>query len=142
MPGIGKLRRVFVVDDEPLIASTLAMILANSGFNAIPFSLPLEALMVSQSEAPDLLISDVMMPLLSGFELAIQVQEICPKCKVLLFSGQVFESTQRYGNRFEILPKPVHPRDLLEKIQSLTEEAPPWPSARGIRDEDSNLRIA
>ncbi len=41
MPDSQKLRRVFVVDDEPLIASTLAMILSNSGFNAIAFSKPL-----------------------------------------------------------------------------------------------------
>ena len=133
MPDRQKLRRVFVVDDEPLIASTLAMILSNSGFNAIAFNKPLEALQASQSEAPDLLISDIMMPFLSGIELATQVKEICPNCNVLLVSGQA--NTGNYlknGQRFEFLSKPVHPLDMLRKIQSITEEAPPKPSVSGV----------
>jgi YesN/AraC family two-component response regulator len=38
-------------------------------------------------EAPDLILSDVMMPGLSGIELAIAIQRECPECKILLFSG-------------------------------------------------------
>jgi YesN/AraC family two-component response regulator len=37
--------------------------------------------------SPDVLITDVVMPLLSGIELAIQMREHRPECKVLLFSG-------------------------------------------------------
>jgi PleD family two-component response regulator len=57
---------VFVVDDEDLIVSTLAMILrVHGGFRARSFNRPQEALEAARFEAPDLLISDVMMPLLS-----------------------------------------------------------------------------
>ena len=81
--------RVFVVDDEDVIASSLAMILRfQGGFHARSFTNPLEALRAAQLEAPDLLISDVVMPELSGIDLAIQLREYCPDCKVLLFSGQ------------------------------------------------------
>ncbi len=52
MPDRQKLRRVFVVDDEPLIASTLATILSNSGFNAIFFSNSLEALLAPCPKPP------------------------------------------------------------------------------------------
>jgi DNA-binding NtrC family response regulator len=62
------------------------------------------------------------MPVLSGIELATQVQGHCPNCKVLLFSGQLstihlLEAARGNGRNFEVLQKPVHPTDLLKKIQ-------------------------
>ena len=58
--------RVFVVDDEHVIASTLSAILQMNGFSAKFFTSPLEALAVARAKSPDLLISDVEMPGLSG----------------------------------------------------------------------------
>lgn len=118
--------RVFVVDDEPVIATTLGVILRQQGFEAHSFNLPLEALQAAREKAPDLLISDVVMPLLSGIELAIQLREFCPNCKVLLFSGQaatagMLESARAAGHDFEVLAKPVHPTDLLKKIRTVIE---------------------
>jgi pimeloyl-ACP methyl ester carboxylesterase len=68
----GSVARVFVVDDEPVIASTLAAILKLHGYSATSFTSPLEALAVARSKAPDLLISDVAMRGVSGIDLAIQ----------------------------------------------------------------------
>jgi DNA-binding response OmpR family regulator len=65
--------RIFVVDDERIIAETLATILMKSGFSAVPFSNPMEALSAAELEAPDLLISDVVMPQLSGIDLATRI---------------------------------------------------------------------
>jgi CheY-like chemotaxis protein len=50
--------RIFVVDDEPVIASSLAAILRMNGFSARFFTSPLEALAAARSESPDLVISD------------------------------------------------------------------------------------
>jgi CheY-like chemotaxis protein len=116
--------RVVVVDDERVIAETLAAILRQSGFFATFFTDPLEALIFARSDAPDLLISDVMMPQLSGIDLAIRMKEQCPKCRILLFSGcadtvDLLETARKQGHNFHLLSKPVHPTDLL---RALTEE--------------------
>jgi DNA-binding response OmpR family regulator len=116
--------RVFVVDDEPIISTTMAMILRQEGFESHAFELPMEALRTSREIAPDLLVTDVNMPLLSGIELAIQVREYCPKCAVLLFSGvastsDLLEKARSRGHNFEVLAKPVHPLELLDKIHSM-----------------------
>ena len=58
--------RVFVVDDERVIASTLAAILTLNRYSATFFDSPLEALVAAWLSPPDLLISDVEMPDTSG----------------------------------------------------------------------------
>lgn len=128
MADMRKSPRVFVVDDEQVIASSLAMILRKSGFDAISFTDPLKALEAAGSDAPDLLISDVVMPELSGIDLAVQLRERCPKCNILLFSGQaatagMLESARANGHTFEFLMKPVHPTDLLREIDKVTKES-------------------
>jgi DNA-binding NtrC family response regulator len=125
MPEPRKLPRVFVVDDEHVIATSLAIILRQLGFEAKSFTEPLDAFSAANLEAPDLLISDVVMPVMSGIDLAIQMQERCPNCKVLLFSGQaatagMLEQARANGHNFELLLKPVHPKDLLREIQKVT----------------------
>ena len=123
---------IFVVDDESVIALSLATILCRSGFDAKPFTEPLIALKAARSEVPDLLISDVMMPKLSGIDLAVQIQEFCPNCKVLMFSGQpatadLLDRSRANGHDFEFLQKPVHPQDLLNKIRDITKDRDPLP---------------
>jgi CheY-like chemotaxis protein len=73
---------------------------------------------------PDLIIADVVMPELSGIDLAIRLRELCPTCKVLLFSGQaqtedLLETARRQGHHFEVLAKPIHPNDLLSEIKDV-----------------------
>jgi CheY-like chemotaxis protein len=118
-------RVVFVVDDERIIASTLAAILKHSGFAAEAFTNPLEALERIRTQSPDLLVSDVFMPELSGIDLAIRMTAACPNCKVLLFSGQaatadLLATARAAGHDFALLTKPVHPKDLLAVIQTLS----------------------
>ena len=113
--------RIFVVDDEPIIASTLTTILNMNGFSADCFTDPTAALTVPRDEMPDVLISDVMMPQLSGIELAIRMQNHKPDLKVLLISGQagtidLLEGARQQGHNFRLLQKPVPPERLLFEI--------------------------
>jgi CheY-like chemotaxis protein len=115
---------VFVVDDEPVIASTLAAILQMNGFSSRFFTCPLEALNAARVKAPDLLISDVAMPGISGVDLAIQMRTQYPMCKILLFSGQaatadLLEDAHAKGRDFDLLLKPVPPAELLFKVAKM-----------------------
>jgi len=113
---------IFVVDDEPVISQTLAAILNRAGFEAHAFDHPEKALAARAQMAPDLLISDVMMPEMTGVELAILFRKAQPECKILLFSGQaatadLLQNTREQGYDFDLLAKPVHPADLLAKLR-------------------------
>jgi len=113
--------RIFVVDDEPIIASTLAAILQMNGFSAKFFTCPKEALASARLKAPDLVISDVAMPGISGVDLAIQMRAQYPTCKILLFSGQaasvdLLEGARAQGHHFDLLLKPIPPTELIFEI--------------------------
>jgi two-component system NtrC family response regulator len=51
--------RVFVVDDEAIIATTLAVILRHEGFETDSFTSPQDALKAARDDAPDLLVADL-----------------------------------------------------------------------------------
>jgi CheY-like chemotaxis protein len=117
--------RIFVVDDEQVIASTLAAILKMHGYSATFFTSPVEALAAAQLDTPDLLVSDVAMPALSGIDLAIQMTAKHPACKILLLSAHaatqdLLENTRNQGYDFRLLLKPVHPTELLYEIETIT----------------------
>jgi CheY-like chemotaxis protein len=112
---------VLVVDDESAIADTLSEILKLSGYAATAAYDAEEALETALLTPPQLLITDVMLPGMSGVELAIRMRRIYPNCQVLLFSGQaatadLLLSAKRAGHQFTLLSKPVYPTDLLQRV--------------------------
>lgn len=114
--------RVLVVDDERVIADTLAKILDLNGYDASAAYTGTEAVESARSLQPDLIISDVIMPDMNGIEAAIKIRSFLPGCKILLFSGQaatadLLENARARGHEFDILAKPIHPADLLAKIK-------------------------
>src|SRR5450631_2693744 len=123
MPEIQVKPKVLVVDDERVIADTLAMILNQSGFQARAVYSGENALEQASTFEPDMLIADVIMADLNGIDAAIKIRALLPRIKILLFSGQaatadLLEKARTQGYEFEILAKPVHPQDLLSRLRA------------------------
>jgi len=115
-------KRALVVDDERVIADTLAIILNKSGFVAEAVYSGRMAVDAARKTPPDLVITDVIMEDMNGIDAAINIRRFLPSCKILLFSGQaatadLLENARARGHQFEILAKPVHPQDLLAKLR-------------------------
>jgi CheY-like chemotaxis protein len=114
--------RVLIVDDERLLADTTAAILGSAGFRTTTAYDGWEALETARSFHPDYLLTDVMMPLMNGIELAIAVTKMLPNTKIVLFSGQagiseIVEEGHAHGYEFPLLAKPVHPLRLIEALK-------------------------
>jgi CheY-like chemotaxis protein len=115
-------RRVLVVDDEEVIANTLAIILNQAGFEARAVFSGEQAVELLESFQPEMMITDVIMKGMTGIEAAIATRNKLPKCNILLFSGQavtadLLQEARTRGHEFEILAKPIHPSDLLAKLR-------------------------
>jgi DNA-binding response OmpR family regulator len=120
---------ILVVDDESAIADTMTEILSRSGYLAMTAYDAEEALETALVTPPELLITDVMLPGMSGIELAITMRRIFPDCKILLCSGQAIAldlhaSAQSKGHNFTLLTKPIHPREMLAHVAQCFERAP------------------
>jgi len=116
--------RILIVDDEPSIADSLAAILEKSGFDVHTAYSGRKAIQLAEEVVPDLMLSDVMMPDKNGIEVATEIRGKLPGCKILLFSGSassvgLLAKARQAGHDWEILSKPVHPKDLLVRLGDL-----------------------
>lgn len=115
-------RRVMVVDDEKLIADTMAMILNSRGHQTkVAYSAEL-AIDAIPDFRPEIVISDVVMPRMTGVDLAIYLAKHYPECKVMLISGNTATAdliaNLPAGLEIPLFAKPVHPTVILDFVSS------------------------
>lgn len=120
-PGAA-LPRILVVDDEVLIADTVVQILNRNGFIAEAAYSGSQAIELAKRHCPELVLSDVMMPHVDGVEAAIRIRQNCPETRIVLFSGQaatveILARAREQGHEFELLPKPIHPTQLIKHLR-------------------------
>jgi|SwirhisoilCB1_FD_contig_121_206494_length_1331_multi_4_in_0_out_0_2 CheY-like chemotaxis protein len=113
---------VLVVDDERLIADTMTEILRRCGFHAVCAYEGKSALELARHNAPDFVLTDVVMPVMNGVELAIEIRKVLPDTEVILLSGQagisdILSHGREKGYSFELFAKPVHPEKLLKRLK-------------------------
>ncbi len=84
--------RILLVDDEPLIRETMSFLLVAQGYEVATATDGFEALLQLQVKPSDLLISDLNMPRMSGFELLSIVRQQFPELPVIAISG-AYESS-------------------------------------------------
>jgi len=120
-PGESSLR-VLVVDDDRRIADTTAAVLQLAGFDVKTAYNGESALDTAATFRPDCLLSDVVMGGMNGVELATAIKQRYPGTRVVLMSGQagvseILDQAEQQGLEFQILGKPIHPRNLIEELR-------------------------
>jgi DNA-binding NtrC family response regulator len=114
--------RILVVDGESVAADTLAEVLRRNGYAAETAYDGNGALQKVLLSPPELVITDVSLPGMSGVQLAITLKRVYPDCKILLYSGQtstpeLIRSPHCAPYDFTLLSKPVRPKDLLALVE-------------------------
>jgi DNA-binding response OmpR family regulator len=116
--------RILIVDDERRIADTSALILQAQGYQTDTAYNAASGIARCREFEPHLVLTDVVMPGMSGIEMAITIRRESPSTAILLISGQaatadMLEMARRQGHTFELLAKPVHPTVLLKKVAQI-----------------------
>lgn len=112
--------RILLVDDEPNIRVILGAILESKGYMVDTAEDGFVALRKMQAAIPDLIISDLRMPNMNGFELLAYVRKNFPDMPIIAISGE-FVGEQVEGVLADAFFQKAHysPPDLLEKIEML-----------------------
>lgn len=113
---------IMVVDDEEALRNLTSIVLTEHGYKVICANDGKQALEILEKKSVDLLLSDVIMPEMDGFQLAKVVNEKYPAIKIQLASGYTDNRESEYKKETwynEILYKPIHGKTLLLRIREL-----------------------
>ena len=116
--------RLLVVDDDKPLCRLAHRVLEEFGYCVESASDPLEALGIVREGGRrfELLVTDVVMPKMSGNELACNIRRLLPAIKVLYTSGCAANILSRHGVQpgdDPFLPKPYNPFELLRKVEEV-----------------------
>lgn len=119
----GRAQRILVVDDEEATRKFVARVLREAGFETAAAGDGLEALTVAEAFAPvDVLLTDVMMPGMTGDELVRRLRKIEPTVKVLYLTGysdELFKDRVSLWEDEAYLDKPCTATSLLQAVSLL-----------------------
>lgn len=118
---------VLVVDDDPLILRVVATVLDLEEFEVVTAVSAEEALGALADSSPDLVVSDVMMPGMDGFELCERIRRDPDHAKVpiILLTARDADDDRRRGAEVggdAYLTKPFSPLELIDEIDRLLDE--------------------
>jgi CheY-like chemotaxis protein len=117
-----------LVEDERVVRDLAKAILERKGYTLLVAASPREALALLESHPAriDLLVSDVIMPILSGPELARRIRDLRPGIKTLFLSGyteQLVNADGRLAGMDGFLSKPFTADDLARKVGDILSSA-------------------
>src|SRR5918912_494343 len=123
-----KRRMILIVDDEPDITTVLKMTLEDKGFQVASFNDPISALENFRKRSYSLLILDIKMPKMNGFELYTKIKKIDDKVKVCFLTAltelEEYESFRKEvfpeeGKRY-FIQKPVRNEEVVRMVNTIT----------------------
>ena len=121
--------KILVIDDDPLVRNTILRILRASGFEVVAAEDGLRGMKVFRSEAPDLVITDIIMPDQEGIQTIIEMRRERPNAKIIAISGggrvanADFLSMARSLGADSVVAKPFTPAQLVSRVDECLAEA-------------------
>ncbi len=126
-------KTILVVEDEPTVRGLLREVLERSGYRVVACAAPEEGIAACQvpGQHIDLLLTDVVLPGMNGWEMASHISEAIPGVRVVFMSGYTEHALVKDGvldGRVEYLQKPFSLDTLRQRLKSLL-ETPENPAA-------------
>lgn len=121
-------KKILIVEDDPSFSRAITHIIQKEGYDVISASNGMAGLRMAKSDNPDLLILDVMLPGLDGFEICSRLRQdpLTAKLPIIMLSAKGQDVDKTMGLKVgasEYLTKPIDRALLLEKITALLKTA-------------------
>ncbi len=120
--------KILLVDDNPLIRHTLCQILERKGHQVVDAEDGLEGIYKFKEHLPDLVITDLIMPIMDGLSMIQQILRDFPDAKIIAVSGNGAGTSDRLFylatelGALAVLEKPISPDELFEAIDQCLKE--------------------
>ena len=137
-------RTVLVVDDEPRMVQFIAMNLELEGFHVITASDGHQALAKLTRERPDVVVLDIMMPDMDGFETLKRIREVSAVPVIFVsVKGEEFDRVRGLDlGADDYMTKPFGPKELVSRIKAVLRRAEPaYPAPRSEIVVDDELTV-
>lgn len=130
------LAKILIAEDEPFIIESLTFLLNREGYQVSAVADGTAVIARVQQDVPDLLILDIMLPEMSGFEILRRLRSApaTERLPVLVLSAKGQEADRRRMDEFgadDYLTKPFSNKELLERVASLLQRLTPLEGAGG-----------
>ena len=118
-----KVKKVLVVDDDPVVVRLVKEFLKTQGYLVETAKDGIDAMILVKKEIPDLIVLDIMMPELNGYDVlrTLKFTDEYKEIPVLLLTAREQELDTRIGEMMgiEYLQKPVNREAFLEKVKKM-----------------------
>ncbi|HET7087877.1 MAG TPA: response regulator [Anaerolineae bacterium] len=123
--------RILIIDDDPDALTLIGLTLERRGYSVLKAAGGSEALMMIESDRPDLVLLDLMMPHMDGYEVCrrIKADPRLTGIPIVMLTAKAQMASQVEGYRVgadDYVTKPVHPDDLASHIHAVLERAKEW----------------
>jgi two-component system OmpR family response regulator len=111
---------ILLVEDEPITRNAFADMLRREGHHVIQAADGIQALSLLDKHHVDLVITDLVMPKLTGFDLVGQIRLKWPQIPILIISAHISQDAERISDgNAEFMYKPIDPPDLIATVRRL-----------------------
>ena len=112
---------ILLVDDEEGYRELVARMLAKAGYEVVQAADGIEALSLLEKSKIDLVISDILMPVLNGYALVARLRAKWPDMPVILTTGYLSQQAAKsmMNGSVDFIPKPIDPEVLIQTVQRL-----------------------
>jgi DNA-binding response OmpR family regulator len=124
--------KVLIIEDDPATSRLVDYSLRHQGYEVVTAANGLEGIRKAQTEAPDLVILDVMLPGINGYEICRRLRSnpATAKVSILMFSAKAQETDKNTGEKAgadDYLTKPAAPAQIVETVERMLarKNAPP-----------------
>lgn len=116
------MQTILVADDAPSIVELVRLYLANDGFKVLSASDGEEALKLARTEKPDLLVLDLMLPKMDGFEVCRRLRQSNEDLPIIILTARDDDIDKIVGLELgadDYVTKPFNPRELVARVHAV-----------------------